>query len=349
MRLTWGKRREAEATYSPSGGLQFDDDRLESRLVWIWSAPRSGSTWFLRLLTHPVKIPDKKPGPDDYLGFRVPKSWPGTLRVLPIPTTFIGFHFDPVVGETGYTEGHEPKSLRSALDNKVSYFFSPMYSDVWKPELRRMILVRFNRMIEHARDEYPVDDPLLMIKEAGGGWSAPLIMSLFPSSRMIFLVRDGRDVVDSQVAGSSPGGWFYESAIGRSLSAGGDWDPERRAKLVRNRSHAWVGDVKSIRQAYETHDPELRRMVRYEDLLADPAEQIRALNDWLGLKRGGNWLDRAIEANAFDSVRGKARGPDKIYRSASSGSWRRNRSEEEQRSMSAIMNETLVELGYESG
>ncbi len=33
-------------------------------------------------------------------------------------------------------------------------------------------------------------------------------MSMFPRSKMVFLVRDGRDVVDSQTAANQPGGWL---------------------------------------------------------------------------------------------------------------------------------------------
>src|SRR5438552_5888431 len=68
LRLMAGRRRGDGAaragtlelaTREPSGaqasleGLPFDASAFESRLVWIMGAPRTGSTWLLRLLVHP--------------------------------------------------------------------------------------------------------------------------------------------------------------------------------------------------------------------------------------------------------------------------------------------------------
>ena len=80
-------------------------------------------------------------------------------------------------------------------------------------------------------------------------------MSMFPRSKLVFLVRDGRDVVDSQTAANQPGTW---------LPVSGWKTPEERHEFVRRRARAWVGDVASIERAFEAHPPELRRMVRYE-------------------------------------------------------------------------------------
>src|SRR4051812_40349064 len=45
--------REPAGDDASLAGLGFDATAFESRLVWIMGAPRTGSTWLLRLLIHP--------------------------------------------------------------------------------------------------------------------------------------------------------------------------------------------------------------------------------------------------------------------------------------------------------
>jgi peptidoglycan/xylan/chitin deacetylase (PgdA/CDA1 family) len=320
-------------------GLSFDPDELESNLVWIWTSARSGSTWLLRLLSHPLKIEDSRRDPEDYLGFHAPRTWQGKVDLIPVDTTFLANHLVPVSGATGYTKDGMPASFSAALGlgNRANYFFSNKYADAWRPELRRMILVRFNRMIERTAERYPIADPLMVIKEVAGAQAAHLIMSLFPRSKMIFLVRDGRDVVDSQTAANQPGGWLPVNA----------WEThEERAAFVRDRSNAWVGDVTMIRRAFEAHPPNLRRRVRYEDVLADPSGTIAQLHRWIGRERGERWLERTVEVNSFDNVPAQHKGSTKFYRSAKPGAWRENLSDPEQLIMNEVMGEKLAEFGY---
>ena len=71
-----------------------------------------------------------------------------------------------------------------------------------------------------------------------------------------------RDAVDSQTAANQPGGW---------LPMGGWSTPEDRQAFIRSRARTWAGDVAAIERAFEAHPPALRKMVRYEDLLAGRA------------------------------------------------------------------------------
>jgi peptidoglycan-N-acetylglucosamine deacetylase len=104
--------------------------------------------------------------------------------------------------------------------------------------------------------------------------------------------------------------------------------------------------VASIERAFKAHPPELRRMLRYEDLLADPASNLGSLVEWLGLGRSERWLERAVEANAFDSIAPEQKGPKKFYRSATPGAWRKNLTEEEAGTLESVMGDKLRELGY---
>jgi peptidoglycan/xylan/chitin deacetylase (PgdA/CDA1 family) len=319
--------------------LHFDDQEFESRLVWIWTMARSGSTWFLRMLTHPLKLVDSSQDPEDMLGFVAPRTWQGAVDAIPVDTTFVSNHLMPLVGAASYNEDFEPVTFSAALGvrKRANYLFSTRYEDAWHPELRRMMLVRFHRLVERTAERYEVSSPLVLLKEVAGAHAAPLVMSMFPRSKMVFLVRDGRDVVDSQTAANQPGTW---------LPVSGWKTPEERLDFVGRRAHAWVGDVTSIQRALDAHPVELRRMVRYEDLLADPASNLASLMEWLGLSRSARWLERAVEANSFESIAPEQKGPKKFFRSATPGAWRKNLTEEEAATLDSLMAEKLRELGY---
>jgi Sulfotransferase family len=163
------------------------------------------------------------------------------------------------------------------------------------------------------------------------------VMSMFPRSRLVFLVRDGRDMVDSQIAASQPGGWLPQR---------GWTTPEERREFIRRCARTWVGDMASIERAFETHPPELRKMLRYEDLLAASASNLGSLVEWLGLRRSERWLEHTVEANAFDSIAPELKGPKKFFRSATPGAWRKNMTDEDAATLESLMGSKLRELGY---
>jgi peptidoglycan/xylan/chitin deacetylase (PgdA/CDA1 family) len=325
--------------YSSTAGLHFDDQEFESQIVWVWTTARSGSTWLLRMLSHPLKLVDSSHDPDDLLGFVAPRTWQGKVDVIPVDTTFVSNHLVPLAGSADYSDDFSPRTFSSALGlrNRANYFFSPKYADVWRPEVRRMMLVRFHRFLERTAERYETHDPLLVLKEVAGAHAAPLVMSMFPRSKMVFLVRDGRDVVDSQTAANQPGGW---------LPVTGWRTSEERLEFIRRRARTWVGDVTSIEKAFQSHPAELRKMLRYEDLLAEATQPLGSLVEFLGLRRSERWLDRAVEANAFESIPPEQKGPKKFFRSATAGAWRTNMSEEESSILGEVTGEKLVELGY---
>jgi len=325
--------------YSPTGGLHFDDEEFESRLVWIWTSARSGSTWLLRMLSHPLKLVDSSTDPEDRLGFLAPVTWQGKVDAIPVDTTFISNHLLPLYGNADYNEKLMPLTFPAALGlrKRGNYFFSSKYEDAWLPEVRRMMLVRFHRLVERTAERYEVKSPLVLLKEVRGGHGAPLVMSMFPRSKMVLLVRDGRDVVDSQTAANQPGAWLPVTG----------WETdEERHEFIERKARTWVGDVASIQRALNRHPPELRRTIRYEDLLADPASELGGLVEFLGLRRSERWLERAIQANAFESIAPEQKGPKKFFRSATPGAWRKNITGEDAATLEDVMRDKLRELDY---
>jgi hypothetical protein len=207
-----------------------------------------------------------------------------------------------------------PRTLNRVTEYVPSYAFSTAYADVWRPEARRLTLVRLNAVLERARANglsLPDEPPLLVIKEVNGSHGADLVMPLFPRSRMIFVVRDGRDVLDS----NSPGGWLLKRNWGRDRLG----IAEGRREFVRETSLQWTARMNACRRAYEAHDSALRLEVRYEDLLADTAARLGELERWLGLPSGPKRMKSIAAKHAFDAVPEWGAGPRKLPSSGHAG------------------------------
>ncbi len=328
--------------YDADAGLPFDAAELEGRLVWMWGSPRSGSTWLLRQLTWPLF-----PEPEATTIFRTPgpDRDPGRpYDALPVDESFISNHLSPAFGDPREVEGeYVPGTINNYLGGRPVYAYSQAYREVWAPEARRFALVRLYAFIERARAEgiATTPDPMLIIKEVNGSHAADLVMALMPRSRALFLVRDGRDVVDSLMHAYAPGG-FLARHQGYSYSS-----PEERLEGVAWASRLWSCNVDMTLRAIDAHTPGLSRTIRYEDLLADNGAKIDDLNAWLGLERTRAELDAMLSATAFDAVPDKRRGTTERNRAAQPGLWRDNLSDEEQQVCVEIMGPRLKRLGYE--
>ena len=164
---------------------------------------------------------------------------------------------------------------------------SPTHSPVWRPEVRRLILVRLHAQAELAARQHSLDDPFVVIKEPDGSHGADVVMSILSRSRMIFQLRDGRDVIDSILHAHTGGGWLTEpGAPGRTPMKSG------RLGFVRQQSRLWVNRTLAVQRAYDSHPPRLRIAIRYEDLRADSMGTLRPLVDWLGVERSDKELKR---------------------------------------------------------
>ena len=89
---------------------------------------------------------------------------------------------------------------------------------------------------------------------------APLIMEALPESRLIFLIRDPRDVVASRLDAFEKGSW---SAQDRRLR----YDRELYA-FTKHLAEDYVKVVSQVQRSYQAH-PGNKVLVRYEDLRDD--------------------------------------------------------------------------------
>jgi hypothetical protein len=329
----------AAASDGPLATLPFDASEFESRLTWILGAPRTGSTWLLRLLIHPWILAR---GTES--GMRAPLRRRGLPDVVPIDESYLLHHLAPLVPvPDGLSE--QPTTDRFVINGtrraEPGYFFSDAYVEAWAPELRRLVLVRLHATARAAAEDHGLQDPLVLIKEPNGSHAAELLMSLVPRSRLIFLLRHGGDVIDSMLDARGGEGWVGTPNMDLS-------DPEERLAFVRRQARLWLNYTNAVQSACAAHPGELRITVRYEDLRSDTAATLGPLLEWLGIGRGETALRDAIEANAFESLPGFAKGPGTPRRAATPGLWRENMGAAEQETMLAIIGPKLVELGYET-
>ena len=300
--------------------LTITDRSIERRLVWIFGSPRSGSTWLLRLLAdHP--------------------------RVVPVNEPLIGLHLGPMLHDVIDIEVDMSAldwtdfMVRTARANHADEFFAEEYRDVWLPAVGDLLRKRF---AEHARRHpKPLPGaPIVAIQEPNGSQSADVIMAALPRATLVFLLRDGRDVVDSVIAAAQPGTWVSQTfpGLGSIPEAG-------RRDFVERTARKWLWRTEVVQATFASH-PGPKHLIRYEDLLADTPGQLRPLLGGIGLHADDAQLAALVERHSFESTPASERGPKGFRRAATPGLWRQNLSDDEQALLEEIMGPKLRELGY---
>jgi hypothetical protein len=177
-------------------------------------------------------------------------------------------------------------------------------------------------VLSEATSRFPevAESGYLIIKEPNGSIGAPLLSEAMPASRVIFLVRDPRDVAASGLDAARKGSWQYENAADRG------WKREALADnqpdvWVRRRAQNYVRHAGKARDAYEAHKgPKV--LIRYEELRDDTFGTMERLYSTLGIEVGGGDLARAVEKHAWENIPQKEKGQGKFYRKATPGGWR---------------------------
>jgi hypothetical protein len=284
---------------------------LESRIVWILGSPRSGSSWLMRLLG-------------------------GRSEVATIDESYLGAHLVPLSGTTEAGEYFE----HGQRADDPSYFFAHQYVPVLRPLLRDLVLRGLENQVRHLQP-----GPLprwVVIKEPNGSHAADTLVTLLPSSRMLFLLRDGRDVVDSLADAMfrDKTWWKDRASFVRP--------PQQRTSFVSQHSNLWVRRTIASQRAFAALPPDQRLLIRYEELLSNTPAELRRIFEWLELEVGEADIQAIAARYAFGAVPKRRRGPGKAVRAATPGLWRQNLTPEEQQAMHEIMGDKLRELGYEA-
>lgn len=283
------------------------EEILEKKMVWIFSPPRSGTTWIgSQLLRHPENIIWYEP--------------------------WIGFHIG-IVDNDKNIQQEEPQFERifDTHASSSSYFFSPHHKKNWQPALKKFLLTR-------AYSESQTLTKNLIIKEPVGSHGADIIMECFPNSKLIFLQRDGRDVVDSRLDMHGKKTWAKLKPINT---------PKSRRKNIVWYSFQWNKINERINRAFVNHNPKLRLVIKYEELKKNTLSELKKIYDFLDIKISDDELQKIIDAHDFKKIPAEDKGKGKFYRSASPGGWKNNFTKEEQDLMNSIMGKALKEMRYQ--
>ena len=144
---------------------------------------------------------------------------------------------------------------------------------------------------------------------------APLLMEALPESRMIFLVRDPRDAVASALDSQREGSWTYRRVERKRSTA-----EEEPDTFVQARSEGYLRDIEHVKQAYRAHEGR-KVLVRYEDLRVDTLGTMRRIYSELGITVEEGELARAVDKYDWDNIPEEQKGPGKIRRKATPGSF----------------------------
>jgi Sulfotransferase family len=285
--------------------LSWEEEvRLEKNLVWIFASPRSGTTWLAsQLLSHNTKI---------------------------LGEPLIGSHLadSRELGNT-YIRRFEEHRQRE------HYFFSSKYEEVWQVYVRRLILNRIHAQFQDLSST-------IIVKEPNGSMAADLIAQCLPNSKIIIVLRDGRDVLNSKITALSKGGYAEKMSKGVFKPLAGS---RRRNHLLLS-ARDWAKLVDVLLATFEHHNPQLRYLIRYEDLLSDTYHEVRKMYNFIDIEIGEDRLSSIVENTAFENLPSESKGIGTTVQFAKAGGWKEGFDDDEKAVIEEIIGKGLRKLGY---
>ena len=257
-------------------------------------------------------------------------------------------------GLDGYTMWNEP--LVGYLFGNFYYFrvgdrklgrhsiLGEHYKETWLGPMRDLVLGG-----AAARFPEVTGGGYLVIKEPNGSIGSPLLMEALPESRMIFLIRDPRDVVASSMDARSEGSWLSGRREDQRRRSKPDRNPNAYARM---RANSYVQQIEKTRQAYDAHGGR-KVMVRYEDLRADTLGTMRRIYSALEIPVEEAGLARSVEKHSWEKIPAEQKGEGKFHRKAEPGGWREDLTPEQveivERITAPLINEFYPETASTRG
>jgi hypothetical protein len=252
------------------------------QLIWMLGSPRTGSTWLSKIMAE----------------LENQERW-----------------HEPYVGLLFGSFVYERLQDNDKLLNSPAFIMGEPYREVWLNSIKNFVL-------EGAKARYPElrRNQYLVIKEPNGSIGAPLLLEATPKSRLIFLIRDPRDVVASRLDAFKEGSWTQQD---RSYGT-----QEELNEFTKRLAEDYFRMVSQVESAYETH-PGKKVTVRYEDLRQNPVDTLKTMYGTLGIEAAESQLKVAVMKHSWEQIPESEKGSGKFYRSAQPGGWRNDLSPEQ--------------------
>jgi len=219
--------------------------------------------------------------------------------------------------------------------DEPDYFFSEKYKESWVFFLRKLIL---NRIFSQVQD---ISKKIIIKEPEGGPGASDYIAQCLPESKIIILIRDGRDIIDSLMDATRGEGFMSN---GREITK---LTPNWEMSFIKSRAEVWCALTENLMKTYENHPKNLVFLIKYEELRTNTKTVLNKLYQFLEIDIPENEIEKIVDKYTFENLPDAIKGKGKFHRSATPGKWKENFSKEKIELMNKIMGSTLKKLGYQ--